>query len=408
MKVFNKYKHTFPLWLAIITASFSHNSWSISTQQLLKNVYSNLPEQQLFQGFSQTQQALQQNQQAFFPESPNLILNHQNDALTGNGNLQNWEIGLEATLWPSGQKQNLQAQKRANQQQQQALQATLNLKASNILRQLIANLQQAQTKQQMAQQQLTQTQQLAQMIEQRVKIGASPKLDSLLAQKSVLEAQQALIQTKSQLKSALKTYQKWTQTPQLPDNYQEKLASPQSQDWWLQHPEIQHIQAQIAKLQAQKQQIKSKAKNPIQAYVGLNRESSKDGTANTSLILEITLPLGKNPVNQIELAEHSQTLFALKAELKQRIQQLKIQKIQADAQVRQLQQQTQLAKQQLQLAQETLKMAKQSYQAGETGIQNLLISQQQYIDAEKHYQMRQIQTQQAIAQFNQIIGVHLQ
>lgn len=397
-----------PLAIAILAATLSTNSWAISTQQLLQNIISHLPEQQLSQGFTQTQQALQQNQNALFPESPALIVTHENDALTGSEEIQNWEVGVEATLWRSEQKQGLKALSEANQQQQQALQAVLALKGSGTLRQILAAVQQAQVELLTAQQQLVQTQQLTQMIDTRVQIGASPKLDRLLAQKSVIEAKQALIQAESNLNTAISTYQQWTGTTELPEQYQETLAKVETPNWWLQHPKVQQLQAEIAALQAQKQQIKGERKNPIQLYAGLNRETSKNSSANTKLVVQVTLPLGENALNQMSLAEQSQALLTQQSALHNLERQLKIQKIQAEEQVKQAQQQAQLAKAQLSLAKQTLQMAKQSYQAGETGIQNLLVSQQQLLNAQKKYQMSQIKTQQAIAQFNQVLGVTFQ
>lgn len=401
-------KPLFQRSLIISALCFSPSLWAVDTSTVLAKIQQKLPESQQVKSLQKSASELRNSQTGWFSEAPTLRVEHENDALTGSENIQNWKLGIEAPLWKAKQKKGVQQLEKSYQQQSQALQKGLNLKASDTLRQLLAQIFKAQVGIQSAQLQLLQTQQTAEMIRLRVQTGASPQLDQLLSEKAVLEAKQSLITAKTQYNAALATYQQWSGQTELPTNYQEPNPLQTRSDQWLsQHPSLLELKAKIEQAQAKRTLTLAEKKNPIALSASTIYESAKGVPSNTRLALGVAIPLGDNPAAQSSLVEANQSIAELTSQLTQLKTQLRIQKSQAEQALNQAKQQFKLAKQQLELSKRTLAMAKQSYQAGETGIQNLLTSQKQHLNAQQNYQLRQLQIQLATAQYNQALGVTL-
>ena len=70
---------------------------------LLQNVLQKQPEQMSLSGYDEVERSANTASNSWFAGNTNLVVAHENDAMTGNLDKQKWQIGAEFPLWLPGQ-----------------------------------------------------------------------------------------------------------------------------------------------------------------------------------------------------------------------------------------------------------------------------------------------------------------
>ena len=399
-----KLKHSYNLFsLCFISygliSSFVHAA-DISYVKLLDNVIQHQPEQQIAKGIQEVHSANQLLSKSWISGDVDLIIRHENDAITDDDGYKDWEVGVEFPIWLPGQK-NAQKQVTASYGQELSAQRSyLRWLASNSLRKLVWNHQTAKIEVEAARSALQKSQSLQHKVQQKVKAGESPKIDLLLADKAVLEQKNQLVQKQSALTIAQNQFEQWTQTSHLPQNIKERTLSPVPME---QHPEIVKLMSTLQISQAVFQKTKSFKRESPRLYLGAKNDRDRNAE-NTALMFEITIPLGVNPGYSSILAEEKRNIYEHQALVDKAKMQLEQAIFRARQNLASAKQSIHFSKQQYDLSQQALKMSETAYQLGETNIQNLLLVQQQTAEAKLNYKLVQARSGQAIANLNQISG----
>ncbi|BBP43346.1 TolC family protein [Thiosulfativibrio zosterae] len=379
--------------------------WAADYPTLAATLQATLPEQALLANTQQLQSAAQSYANQTLPGEVTVKLNHENDALTDNKAKQTWEAGVEFPIWRSGQAHSQDALAQAYQNLFLAEQQQLKLLTAQTLRDLVWQTQTAKIKAHFSQKALEQTQALVEMVTQRVTQGENPKLDLLLAEKSLFAAQSDFATANFELEVALNTYQAKLNTQALPDLLPEQQAPA---DLLEQHPQRLKLQALIQIETAKLAALKANQQSNPSVYVGGKNEQSNQGVNDTFLIAQFNYPLQLDSLaghQKVLQAEQQSQLSRLQAELRRFEQNHPLDLFRAQQAIFSAQTQQQLSEQQLTHAEKTLMLAKQSYFLGETSIQNLLISQQTVLEQKLAARLAKTKTFMAIADFNQIAGV---
>ncbi|MCU7938629.1 MAG: TolC family protein [gamma proteobacterium symbiont of Bathyaustriella thionipta] len=367
---------------------------------LLDNIIEQQPEQQIIQGIQELHSANHTLSNSWISGDVELIVHHENDALTDNDDYKNWQVGVEFPIWLPDQK-NAQKQVTASYGQElSAQQHYLRWLASNNLRRLAWNQQIATIEVEAARSALQKSQSLKHKVQQKVKAGESPRIDLLLANKAVSKQQNQLVQKQSHLTISQNQFQKWTQTRQLPQSIQERTLSPVSLD---QHPKIIKLNSTLQISQAQLEKIKSFKKESPRLFLGAQNDKDRN-SENTSLMFEVSIPLGMNPGYSPKIAQEKRNLYEKQALVDKAKMQIELEIFQAQQTLASAKQSIHFSKQQYDISQEALTMSESAYQLGEINIQNLLLVQQQSAEAKLNYKLVQARTGQAIADLNQISG----
>ena len=379
--------------------------WAADYASLAATLQATLPEQALLANTQQLQNAAQSYADQTLPGEVTLKLNHENDALTDNKAKQTWEAGVEFPIWRSGQSQSQDALAQAYQNLYLAEKQQLKLITAQTLRDLVWQTQTAKIKARFSQKALEQTQALVEMVTQRVTQGENPKLDLLLAEKSLFAAQSDFATANFELEVAINTYQAKLNTQALPEILPEQQAPA---DLLEQHPQRLKLQALIQIETAKLAALKANQQSNPSLYVGGKNEQSNQGVNDTFLIAQFNYPLQLDSLaghQKVLQAEQQSQLSRLQAELRRFEQNHPLDLFRAQQAILSAQTQQQLSEQQLTHAEKTLVLAKQSYFLGETSIQNLLISQQTVLEQKLAARLAKTKTFMAIADYNQIAGV---
>lgn len=389
----------------------SQISFAVQTAQaadyatLAETLKPTLPEYSVLQNAQQVQQAAQGYAQQWIPGEVTLKLNHENDALTDNKALQTWEAGVEFPIWRSGQAQSQTDLALAYQAFASAEQQQFNLQASHIVRQLVWETKTAEVKHHFAQKALEQTQVLVNMVTQRVNAGENPRLDLLLAEKSLFASQSEFSTANFNYEMAKNTFKTKFNTLELPVNLLETQSPLMALE---QHPTYLKLQADIAIETAKLAQLKSSQVSNPSLYLGGKNEQSRGVASDTFLIAQFSYPLnvdGLNGHQKVLQAEQQHLLSQKRAALQHFEQTQTLALYNAQQAINASITQLYLTEQQLLHAEKTVSLASQSYFLGETSIQNLLTTQQSAMEQKLVARLAKLQTYRTIADYNQISGV---
>ncbi|NPA71955.1 MAG: TolC family protein [Gammaproteobacteria bacterium] len=371
--------------------------------QLLEPIQQHQPEQMTAQAIETLQAANQSLSSSWLAGDLSLNIHHENDALTGAESAQTWALGAEFPVWLPSQKAALEGLSNGYQSQLRAQSGYLSWLASSTLRGLAWEAKKATIEVDLAASALEQSQALAERVQQKVNVGESTQLDLLLAQKSVLQQQTNLVQKQGQLQRLQSQFTAWTGYEGLPADIDETALAPIS---LTAHPQIVWLSSFLEVAQAELAQQKQQKQAAPTLYVGAQNDRST-GFDNTSLVFEISIPLGVGASNNMAVAEKQVAITEKRAALKQAKFELKRAIIEATQQVATQKKQGDLIQQQSVLDNKALALAEKSYQYGASTLQDLLRIQQQALASQLTLELSNATLGQSIAQLNQMMGYSL-
>jgi cobalt-zinc-cadmium efflux system outer membrane protein len=378
-------------------------SASNSYLNLLETVSQQQPEQLTAAGLQSLQTANQSLANSWLAGDVSLKVHHENDAMTGNEEIQNWAVGAEFPVWYPSQLQALEGLSSSYQQQVSSQSAYLTWLASSTLRSLAWTYKKATIELGLAQSTLQQSVSLQEKVQKKLTAGESSQLDLLLSKKAVLKQQALVSQKQGQVKLAKSQFKIWTQSEKLPADISESQLKAKPLD---EHPQMRWLQSFYQVSEAQLIQQKSLKQAGPTFYLGT--QNDKDRVMdNTSLVLSVSIPLGLNPSNAVAVASQQQEMLSQQAKLAR----AKLELMQAISAAEQAidtnQQQSLLVKQQSALDQKALRLAEKSYQYGASTLQDLLRIQQQASASQLNLELTYANLGQSIANYNQVVGYSL-
>jgi len=367
---------------------------------LVEPVAQQQPEALMAAGLQSLSKANQSLSQSWLSDAVAITVAHENDALTSNLDTQNWAVGAEFSVLLPKQQSALQGVSDAYRAQLSIQQDYLNWLASGKLRQLTWAYKKAQIEASLAESAFKNSVEMQENVQRKVEVGDSAQLDLLLAEKFVLEQQAFVQQKQGQLSLLQKEFEFWTNQSELPKGIVEMRQSSQPLN---EHPKLHWIQSAYEVSKAQYSQ--QKTLNQAGPTFSIGAQNDKNNTEdNTFLFVEVSIPIGSAPMNQVSIAEKQQAIQAQSVEVKRTEQALNMAILAAEQDVLMSEKSRLLAEQQHKISQETLRLAEQAYQLGESSIQSLLLIKKEAIVAQLSVELASANFEQAIAQANQIKG----
>lgn len=391
------------LVLSASLLAFSATSWALTYSDLLPSVIDKIPQKNQGNNYQSLANANKNYANSWIAGDVELTIRHENAGIIGNQSDSSWEVGARMPIWKSGQSDSLEQLGTTYQTLSKLSDQTLRLSASGKLRQLVWAYQKAQVQLKFAQQNLTQTQSLVNLIAQKVDAGESPRFDLLMAKKSMMQFQQSVAQQQASFAIAKQDLIRWTGQDQLPTPIVEELTlSPSA------HPQSELNHSLVAIEKSRLNWVKAqKSANPS-LLVGSRNETAKGSSSKQFLIAEISLPLGMDPSAGTRTSEQNQLLTEAQIRMGESDQQLALTVLEAKNNLKAAKEIEMLAQQQIGLSEEAMLLAETAYQQGETTIQALLLARQQFFDDQLNNELAKLNHLEAIANLNQAQGVILE
>lgn len=375
------------------------------------------PEQQTLTGLETLSAEYHSASSSWLANGVNLSVRHESDALTDDTGFQSWETGVSMPLDFGEQSSAYGQMSEQTQKEGVAFRTLLNWQTSLQVRRVIWELKTAEVAWQRSQQNEGLVAALVEKVTELVNAGESPQMDLVLARQELASAQQRTLQAQGQYQQLMDQYRYWSGFSQLPENMNEAADSrmtgaeetslAKSLGSLPQHPQLVWESVQLEKMQAQKQLVQAQSKSRPDLFVGAKSEEDDQTAARTSLMVEMSFPLGQPVAHRTHLAEQNQSVIQQRAKLKKTLQTLEVEATQAYQVWQQAQQLLAASQQQVELAQQSLEMAQKAYELGETNIQTLLQVQKHALQALMEVELQQVRVHQDYALLRQALGVSL-
>jgi cobalt-zinc-cadmium efflux system outer membrane protein len=345
--------------------------------------------------------------QGFISAPPTLGLVHSTDLIGSNNGLRGLEAELSAPLWNRGLRSATQSQIERDEQRLALAGLAAKLKLAGELRELAAKYALVLADQTLAKRKVAEASALADDVSRRVRAGDVARVDHLMAQSAVAQANAQLEAAQVELLSLKSQWQALTALSTEPSPLTMSSSPVQGEPAadLQNHPQLLEAQAVVNAAQAKLNATLADSRDPMEVGVSAAREKSARGSpAETSMKFLLRIPFGGASRNDAKAAaaraELDEAQTALDAAQRQIAAELTAAKAQLAASERQLL----LAGQRAKIATEAQSLYAKAFRLGESDLLTRLRADNEKFDAELAQSRAQLQVQRAQSQLQQAQG----
>ena len=376
----------------------------LTLSEAVEIAYRRIPQREIFDSMDIESDALARQSESLFADNPALIARYQTDQGASNDGLEEWEAGIEVSLWRFGQKAARQSYARAS-----GIIATTGRKA--LLHKLAGQVRETTWDVHLARISLAQANKewetslaLEQDVKRRVQLGESAKTDLMLAKGLTLGKRDIVLSAEAELVHALKRYQSLTGLQILPTNPVEQQSGMVTITDT--HPILAARLAEVNQSQSNLRVARrERAENPQLLLGGRSERDIRDNDSVNSLGVTLRLPFSTHTQSAPRTAAAQVALTRSKSRLETTRRELQASLHEAEHELETAQNRLALVTKQTKLANESLRLAKRAFSLGESDLVNLLRIQSLTFNAERNEQQLKVSIKRATARYNQAIGV---
>ncbi len=348
--------------------------------------------------------ALDRRASSLIAGNPVVALHYQSDKMRTDQGFHEWEGSLELPLWHFGQRSASRDVADSASQAAAAAGNVQHLRVAGAVREALWDLAIAQERRTLAEQSLHTAQQLEQDVEKRVKAGDLAKSDLLLARDETLLKQDDFYLADAEWLHAQKRYRMLTGLPEYPASFTEPLTEQSTIDDH--HPVLAELRARMEQAQAELRRVEKSSSDNTQLIVGTRRTRDTYNSENIdSLGVGVRIPIGTSSHNGPRIAAASTAFAESQARYERAKRELDLALHEAHHNLETLREQLKLADEQNTIMQESLRMSRIAFRTGEIDLAQLLRIQSRAFNAERNLEVRKLEVEQAVARYNQAIGV---
>lgn len=345
--------------------------------------------------------------QGFTSAPPTLGLVHNTDLIGSNNGLRGFEAELSAPLWNRSLRSATQSQIERDEQRFALAGVAAKLKLSGELRELAAKYALALADQTLAKRKVAEASTLADDVARRVRAGDVARVDNLMAQSAVAQANAQLEAAQVELTALQSQWQTLTALNSAPSPLPASASSAQNTPSFdtQTHPQLLEAQAAVNANQAKLNTTLADSRDPMEVGVSAAREKSARGNpAETSMKFSVRIPFGGASRNDAKAAAARAELDEAQTALEAVQRQLQAELATASAQVTASQRQLVLAERRAKIAEEAQALYAKSFRLGDTDLVTRLRADNERFDADLTLNRAQLQLQRAQSQLAQAQG----
>lgn len=402
--LFGRLRSHLPVLLLLTTSSVQAGD---SLPELVESALKNNPGGALASAHTGLANALRSRSDKLLADAPTANLRYQNDRIGSDLGYQEWEGGVELPLWLPGQSQSFAQEAESTLELANAIAQARRMEVAGEVRERLwaaaiarANAEQAQAGRDTARD-------LADDVQRRVAAGELPRSDRLLAEKVLLQRDQALQQALGRATQADVLLQRYTGNSQVQQAQPEVAVEHlEPQDALQTHPQLVLAAAGVKRARAHRDRISRTAQSGPSLWLGAKRARATRGSAYESSVgVEISVPLGEAAYRSPELAEAEAALSQAQLEHARLNRQLDDSLSQAQIQLERQREILTQGERRRELGEQSLRLSQRAFQLGETDLVRLLKAQEDALSARYDHQLNQLRLGLAVARFNQALGV---
>jgi len=348
--------------------------------------------------------ALDRRASSLIAGNPVVALHYQSDQTRTDQGFREFEGSLELPLWHFGQRSASRDVADRAAQAATAAGSVQRLTVAGAVRESLWELAIAQERRTLAEQSVQTARQLELDVEKRVSAGDLAKSDLLLARDETLLKQDDFTLADAEWLHAQKRYRMLTGLAEYPASFSEPLTDQAAIDDH--HPLLAELRARMEQAQAELRRTERSSSDNTQLIVGTRRtRDDYNSEVVDSLGVGVRIPLGTSSHNGPRIAAASTAFADSQARYQRTKRELELALHEAHHNLETLREQLKLADEQNTLMQESLRMSRIAFRTGEIELAQLLRIQSRAFNAERNLEVRKLEVEQAVARYNQAIGV---
>ena len=377
---------------------------SLTLAEVITDALQRDPNGVLTEAYLAEAQALDQRASSLIAGNPVVALHYWSDQTRSDQGFREMEGSLELPIWHFGQRSASREVADSAAQAATAAGSVQRLMVAGAVRESLWDLSIAREHRALSEQSLQTARQLAQDVEKRVAAGDLAKSDLLLARDESLSKQDDFYMADAEWLHAQKRYRMLTGLAEYPASFSEPLTEQTEIDDH--HPLLAELRARMEQAQAELRRVERSSSDNTQLIIGTRH--SRDTYNNDyvdSLGVGVRIPLGTSSHNGPRIAAASTAFADSQAHYQRTKRELELALHEAHHNLETLREQLKLADEQNTLMEESLRMARIAFRTGEIELAQLLRIQSRAFNAERNLEVRKLEVEQAVARYNQAIGV---
>lgn len=336
--------------------------------------------------------------------APTANVKYQTDRIGSDLGYREWEGGVDMSLWLPGQADAFAREAEQQQGLSDAMQTARDLQIAGEVRERLWSAALAYSDAEQARSARDTAQELFNDVKRRVAAGELPRSDSLLAEKELLQREDALQQTLNRANQAAALFKRYTGFDALANPAAESPASADAIDQT--HPLLSRLYGEVERARAHRDRVRMTQRVGPNLWVGAKSARALSGEDYESAVgIELSMPFGDAVHNAPDLAEAEAALTEAQVEYSRARLQLEDTLSQVVLELERATGTLAQTERRRALANESLKLSRRAFELGETDLVRLLQAQADALSARHDYRIRQLQHGQAIARLNQASGV---
>ncbi len=347
--------------------------------------------------------ARQTASRSLIADAPSVAIAHRTDRLNSNSGLREYEAELALPLWGAGVRAATQRDVGAEQVRFERRHTLARLTLAGELREHAGAMALARIERELAARRLADLTTLANDVLRRVNAGESARVDSLVAQSAVLNAEAQLAAAEDALSKLQLRWQAMTGLGGEPALGESVPLSPSAA---APHPATEAALADIESARAALALAQADRRDPMELGIGVAREREAfGGGADTSLRVALRIPLGGDRRNAPRLAAAEARLATAQAAAQLTARRTEADSAAANAALATARRSETLNAQRARLAGESQALIARSHQLGESDLPTRLRADAERFDADLSLARARIDVQRAVSQLNQALGL---
>lgn len=335
---------------------------------------------------------------------PNWQANYIDDGLLDDVGLMELETGISVNLWRPGERADTELLGDEYNQQLVAWQDYLRLSVAGQVRVVLADLVQAETMLDLARRASGDAERLLDITASMESAGAAAQADVLQARTRLLQQRQSELQAQADLAIAERRYAILTGLSIKPDGAVNETQVANSLT--PAHPTLKFLQSQVGIAAASVALSRHQANGRPNLRIGVRRErGDRREPYIDTLGVTFSVPIGSNP------AADASVSVARSRQVEAEVRMLQTRR-QLETRLRELEQELALAGELLTLGEDRVMISDQRYEmslaafeVGESDLTQVVLAQQQALQAQKDLATARLSRQRLISEYNQTMGV---
>lgn len=377
---------------------------TLTLNEVLHVTFNRNPQQYQLQARGKQVLARQSSADTFLPKAPALSLIHQNDGLGSGRGEREWQADMEIPLWRSGQRAARAAVADNAKIELDASKERLMLEAAGQLRDAVWELKMVESQLDLARLRHETAESLQHDVERRFAAGELAKTDLMLAQQETLQAKTEVIRANAELNHARHRYIVLTGLQQIPAKLEEPLSP--LENYSELHALWHEAETRVALAERERNLATVESRDNLQLVVNTrSQRGAFDNDYNDSVGLSVRIPLTTDSHTATHMAAADMLVAQAIADRERLRFQLETAMHEAEHNLAVTRAELDVAKASHAIAKENLRLSDKAFQLGEIDLVSLLRTRAQTYEAERTFNLRQIQLTWDIARYNQAVGV---